>query len=146
MIKRHVAKGLLNLISVIRELSNSLIETELRKRGISDIVPAHGAVLSYLFQQNKPIPIYEIVNNSNRVKSTITSMLNTLESYGYIRRLPSEKDNRSLCVELTEKGWSLKGHFFEISELIMQKVYGNMTETDKAKLVELLSLIENNLS
>jgi DNA-binding MarR family transcriptional regulator len=138
-------EGIIAQIARIRELANALIEAELRKRSIQGIVPAHGAVLHFLFRQSKPVPIKAIVEEVGRVKSTVTVMINTLERYGYLRKLPCETDNRSKLVELTSAGRKLRKDFDQISKTLMDKVYGDMKKKDRQALVDLLDVIENNL-
>ena len=139
-------EGIVAQIARIRESSNALIETELRKRSIKGIVPAHGPVLVFLFQQNKPVPIKAVVENVRRVKSTVTVMINTLERHGYLRKLPCRMDNRMTLVELTSTGRKLRKDFDEISKALLLKLYGNMKKKDRQLLVNLLDLIENHIS
>ncbi len=139
-------RGIVGQIARIREQANLLIEAELRRRSIAGIVPAHGAVLAFLFQQSRPVPIKTVVENVRRVKSTVTVMINTLEKHGYVRKLPSESDNRVTYVELTPKGRRFRRDFEEISRVLLNKIYGDMSEKDRERLVRQLEKIENNLS
>jgi len=139
-------EGIIAQIARIRESANALIETELRKRSLKGIVPAHGPVLLFLFQQNKPVPIKSVVENVRRVKSTVTVMLNTLERHGYIRKLPCQTDNRVTLVELTPTGRKLRKDFDQISKELLDKLYGDMKEKDRQLLVSLLNAIETNIS
>lgn len=132
-------------IARIREAANLLIERELQRRGMTGIVPAHGSVFHYLFAQQEPVPIKSLVARSGRVKSTVTGMVNTLERYGYLCKQGCEDDARSVRICLTEKGWALKKDFDEISTLVLARIYGDMPETDRQRLVELLAVIEHNL-
>ena len=138
-------EGIIAQIARIRESANALIEAELRKRSIKGIVPAHGAVLQFLFRQSKPVPIKAIVEEVSRVKSTVTVMINTLARHGYLRKLPCETDNRVTLVELTPAGRKLRKDFDQISKTLMDKVYGDMKKKDRQVLVDLLDVIENNL-
>jgi len=139
-------EGIIAQIARIRETANALIETELRKRSIKGIVPAHGPVLLFLFQQNKPVPIKAVVENVRRVKSTVTVMINTLERHGYIRKLPCRTDNRMTLVELTPTGRKLRKDFDQISKTLLDKLYGNMNKKDRKSLVSMLDAIETNIS
>ncbi len=139
-------RGIVGQIARIREQANLLIEAELRRRSIAGIVPAHGAVLAFLFQQSRPVPIKAVVENVRRVKSTVTVMINTLEKHGYVRKLPSESDNRVTYVELTPKGRRFRRDFEEISRVLLNKIYGDMSEKDRERLVRQLEKIESNLS
>jgi len=139
-------RGIIGQIARIREQANLVIEAELRQRSIEGIVPAHGPVLAFLFQQSEPVPIKAVVENVRRVKSTVTVMINTLEKHGYIRKLPSESDNRVTYVELTPKGRRFRKDFEEISRVLVNKIYGDMSERDREVLVKQLENIESNLS
>jgi len=138
--------GIAGQIGRIREKANALIEKELKDRGIKGIVPAHGAVLSFLLQQSQPVAIKAVVENVRRVKSTVTVMIDTLVKHGYVRRLPCETDSRVTYVELTRKGRKLRKDFEEISQVLLSKLYGDMSEEDRERLVRQLNKIEANLS
>ena len=129
----------------IREQANILIEQELKNRGIKGIVPAHGAVLAFLFKQTRAVPLKAVVEDSGRVKSTITVMLTNLERHGYLQKIPSSKDGRVMLVELTDKGWQLKPVFVEISAVLLDAVYGSMDYTERDILVTLLDRLDHNL-
>ena len=138
--------GIAGQIARIREKANALIEKELKNRGIKGIVPAHGSVLFFLLQQSKPVPIKAVVENVRRVKSTVTVMINTLEKHGYVRKRPCETDNRIMYVELTPKGRRFRKDFDEISQVLLNKLYKDMSKKDRKHLVEQLEKIEVNLS
>ena len=135
-------QGIIGQFARIREAANLLIEKELKTRCIEGIVPAHGPALVFLFQQTKPVPIKAVVDSIRRVKSTVTVMINTLEKYGYIRKSPCETDSRVTHVELTLKGRKLQKDFDEISDILIDKVYGNMNKKNREELVKQLNQIE----
>ena len=138
--------GIAGQIGRIREKANALVENELKNRGIKGIVPAHGAVLSFLLQQSRPVAIKAVVENVRRVKSTVTVMVDTLVKHGYIRKLPCETDCRVTYVELTPKGRRIQKDFEEISRALLSKLYGDMSDKDRERLVRQLERIESNLS
>ncbi len=138
-------QALIAQIARIREAANLLVEKELAARGISGIVPAHGAVLGFLFRQQEPVPIKSLVERVGRVKSTVTGMVATLERHGYLYKQGCELDARSTRIGLTDKGLALRSHFEEISSLLIERTYGTMPEADRQQLVALLSIVEQNL-
>ena len=138
--------GIAGQIARIREKANALVERELRDRGIKGIVPAHGPVLAFLLRQNEPVPIKAVVESVRRVKSTVTVTIRTLEKHGYLRKFPSETDARVTYVELTAKGYRLQKDFEEISRALRSRLYGDMSQKDRARLVQQLDEIEENLS
>ena len=138
--------GIVGQIARIREKANALVENELKNRGIKGIVPAHGPVLVFLLQQREPVPIKAVVESVRRVKSTVTVTIRTLEKHGYLRKLPCETDARVTYVELTAKGRRLRKDFEEISQTLRSRLYGDMSEKDRERLVQQLESIEDNLS
>ncbi len=138
-------QGIVGRVARIRELANAIIERELGSRRLEGLQPAHGSVLAFLFGQQKPVPVKEIVDRVGRVKSTVTGMVNTLERHGYVRKTPSEEDGRVVYVKLTPKGDALRADFDAISEALLDSVYGKMPRRDREVLVRLLSRVESNL-
>jgi len=138
-------RGIVGQIARIREQANLFIEKELSDRSIDGIVPAHGAVLVCLFQQSKPIPIKVIVEKTRRAKSTVTAMVKTLERHGYLRKSTCRNDNRITYIELTAKGRKIRKDFDDISKLLIERLYGNISENNREKLVRQLEIIEQNL-
>jgi len=138
-------RPIIGLIARVRERANLLIEEELRARGVEGILPAHGDVMSFLFHQDGPVPIKAIVEHVDRVKSTVTGMLNTLERHGYIRKTPCETDNRVTYITLTNKGKAFRKEFDAISEKLLKTVYGRMPERERRTLTKLLQQLEENL-
>ena len=138
--------GIAGQIARIREKANALVEKELHDRGIKGIVPAHGPVLSFLLRQSEPVPIRAVVESVRRVKSTVTVTIRTLEKHGYLRKFPCETDARVTYVELTPKGRELQKDFEEISRTLRRKLYGDISQKDRERLVQQLDKIEENLS
>lgn len=142
----HDPRAVIARISRIREAANLILEKELQTRGLIGIVPAHGSVLHFLFRQQEPVPIKSLVGQIGRVKSTVTGIVNTLERHGYLYKQECGHDARSTLIGLTDKGWKLKTDFEEISGILLRRVFGNMPEDDRQRLMELLAVVEDNLN
>lgn len=139
-------RNIIDRVAKIREAANAFIEKELHERGLSGIVPAHGSIFAFLFQQQEPVPITSLVKRSGRAKSTVTGIVKTLERHGYLFRQECPDDARSTQIGLTEKGWRIKRDFEEISELLGVRVYGDMPLEDREKVSLLLEQIGKNLN
>lgn len=138
-------RGIIAQVARIREAANLIIEKELQARGLTGIVPAHGSVLAFLFRQQEPVPIKSLVTQIGRVKSTVTGIVSTLERHGYLYRQGCDLDARSVRIGLTDKGLALRKDFKEISETVLGRVFRDMPESDRLRLMELLAVIEGNL-
>lgn len=145
MPKELDTRGVLSRISRVREAANLLLQAELAARGFDQILPAHGAILVFLFQQEEPVAMKEIVAQIGRVKSTVTGMVSTLERAGYVKRTPCPQDGRVVRVALTEKGQALRAPFIEISEWLQARIYRQMPAADRQELNRLLEQLLSNL-
>ena len=138
--------SIISVIAKIREKVNLFIEKELQARSIEGVLPAHGPVLHFLFRQTAPVPIKNVVEDVGRVKSTVTGILNTLERYGYILKMPDNIDSRITLVALSDTGRALQKDFHEISMKLLDTVYGDMPAGDRNSLMTQLLTIESNMT
>ena len=79
------------------------LEEHTRSLGVS---PNEGHLLTYL-KSYAPIPVGEIVAVFGIKQSTLTSMLNRLETAGLVRREINREDLRSFLIALTDHGSSV---------------------------------------
>lgn len=138
-------RAILSRISRIREAANLQLQAELVARGHDQLLPAHGALLVFLFEQEQPVAMKEIVARLGRVKSTVTGMVSTLERAGYVERAACPLDGRVVRVSLSEKGQALRGPFKEISKRIQERVYRDMPVSERKVLNRLLDQLLRNL-
>ena len=75
----------------------------------------------------------------------MTGIVYTLERHGYLVKQGCDQDARSIRISLTDKGWALKPDFEEISQQVLERLYGEMPEEDRQRLMELLAVIRGNL-
>lgn len=89
--------------------ANRFLVSELRRRGVTDIVPSHGDILNYLLRHDGATST-DIAVGSHRTKPTVTVLVDKLIAAGYVERRRSTKDRRETEVWLTEKGRALRTH------------------------------------
>ena len=137
--------AIIAMVAAIREQANTLILSSLSDRGITDILPAHGAVLHALFKQN-PMQMSELAEHIGRKKNTVTGLITTLEDRGYCRREPDPQDARAQLVFLTEKGEAMRQVQDEVSVELLQKIWTGI-DTQKQKMcIQCLETIHYNLT
>lgn len=97
------------LAAAVREQANAFLLRALAERGVTDLLPAHGAVLHALFRQG-PLSMSALAEAIDRRKNTVTGLIKTLEERGYCRREPDPADARVQRIVLTARGEGLRGH------------------------------------
>lgn len=132
------------LAAAVREQANACITSALARRGITDLLPAHGAVLHALFSRN-PLQMRALAEAIGRKKNTVTSLVNTLEERGYCRREPDPGDARVQLVFLTPKGESMREVQDAISEALLRRAWAGVDEAEKHICTRTLERVLGNL-
>ena len=107
---------MLSLVSKIHEKGNRFIIEELKNNGAEGLVPSHGDILFCLYKNGK-MTMKDIANCIHRTKPTVTVLVDKLEKLGYLKREPSDEDNRCTYIVLTKKGEDFKVIFEKIVEI-----------------------------
>ncbi|MET7278864.1 MarR family transcriptional regulator [Kribbella sp. NPDC005582] len=76
--------------------------TKLAERGFDDVRPRHGAVLAYLAPRG--IRATHLALRSGQHKQIIGTLVDELETLGYLERRPDPTDRRAKLVCPTERG------------------------------------------
>ncbi|MCG8551503.1 MAG: MarR family transcriptional regulator [Desulfobacterales bacterium] len=122
------------------------IENQLQEKGLDDIVPSYGNILTVLYDHNKSLTMKEIGALLGKEKSTITTLVNKLEKLGYIKKVKRSSDQRTTYVCLTEKGLSIEKVFAEISAELHSTAYHNFTLEEKKAFLRLLKKMNQNFN
>lgn len=78
--------------------------------------------------------------------STVTRLLARMEENGLITREKSQRDSRSNCLHLTEKGKSCHKLFFGVLDNIEEMMTKGLTEPERAQLQILLQKVLANIN
>lgn len=144
MPKGHTADSIIALAASIREQAHGVILKALAGHGVTDLLPAHGAVLHTLFQQG-PLPMGALARAIGRKKNTVTGLINTLEERGYCRREPDPRDARVQRIALTARGESMRAVQADISESLLRALWQGVSEKEKEICIRNLQHILHNL-
>jgi DNA-binding MarR family transcriptional regulator len=131
------------LIAKIHQLSGRVFSKLLKKHQI-EINPAQGRIMFVLWKEDN-ISIQELAKKTSLSKTTLTSMLDRLETMGYIKRVPSKDDRRMICIKLTEKDKSLHKKYQEVSDEITELFYQGFTENEIKLFEKYLEKTYDNL-
>jgi DNA-binding MarR family transcriptional regulator len=131
------------LIAKIHQLSGRIFTKLLKKHEI-EINPSQGRIMFVLWRKDK-ITIQELAKKTSLSKTSLTSMLDRIESMGYIKRVPSKTDRRKILIELTEKDRALQEKYVQVSNEMTEIFYQDMLDEDITKFEDNLQILYNNL-
>jgi DNA-binding MarR family transcriptional regulator len=111
-----------------------------------DLTPSSGLVLGILADLGEPLPPNKIAERLIISRASVTSLLDSLERRGYVRRVPHSTDRRMLLIELTDAGRQV-AHDFRLLVHQHQKAWmAVLTEQEQNQLIVTLHRIQTALN
>jgi DNA-binding MarR family transcriptional regulator len=124
------------------EVLQRYLEVELRH---SDVSLIRFNIMSTLYKNGGEMTPSEISESVFREKNSITSVLNTLEREGVVRREPSASDRRSVKVVITDKGWQEANRLSPIAQALSREALGCVDKDKVEDLVEIMRAMREKL-
>lgn len=132
------------LISRIKQLGTRIFDRMLAASWIDSFNGAQGRIL-YVLWQNDNISISSLSSQTSLANTTLTAMLDRMESIGLIVRKPDPGDRRNRLIALTEKAKSLQDDYTNISQKMNEIYYDGFTEPEIVQFESYLQRVLNNL-
>lgn len=132
------------LISKIKQIQGRVFEKILQKHGISEFNGAQGRILFVLWECDN-IPIKELSEKTGLAKTTLTGMLDRLESLGNIKREYNSNDRRTVRIKLTPSAKALKESYEEVSAEMNEIFYKGFSNEEIFAFEESAKKILENL-
>ncbi len=132
------------LIAKIQLLSERIFSRILAKYDLQEISPAQGRILFVLWQKDG-LSIQGLAKKTSLGKSTLTSMLDRLEQNGFVRRVPSKEDRRTILIKLTEKDRECRDLYTKITNEKTELFYKGFSPKEIDAFESYLQRIHENL-
>lgn len=133
------------LITKIRELGQQIFDQLLRDNKIDEITSAQGRVIFPIWRQDN-ISFQDLKKKTMLSKATLSYMLDKLEEAGYIERIRSKKDKRTITIKLTKKNEALQKQFLQVSNEMKDIYYNGFTEDEIDEFEGYLRRLLDNLT
>lgn len=122
-----------------------LVEQELVRLGYGELRSSHFEIITYLLRKKEKTNMTDLSNAIERKKSTVTILIQKLETLGLVQRDVSAVDKREWDVSLTKKCLLEKKKFFAISiKLLSLKTWG-ITAVEEKQLYMILEQIYSKI-
>lgn len=111
-----------------------------------DLTPSSGLVLGILADLGEPLPPNKIAERLIISRASVTSLLDSLERRGYVRRVPHSTDRRMLLIELTDAGRQVAHDFRSLVHQHQKAWMAVLTEQEQTQLIDTLHRIQTALN
>lgn len=140
----ETAMGGGHLITKVTQLGSRVFARLLKDAGIDDINPGQGRIL-YVLWKKDGIAMKELAQATGLEKSSLSIMLDRLESEGKIVRARDEADRRTTLVFLSEPTRKRQDEFARVSDAMTALYYEGFTQPEIARFESYLARILENL-
>lgn len=135
--------GIVFQVAELRDNAYEHVSRELKRLGMSELAPSHGAILITLYRE-KQLSLKELCERINKKKSSTTELVDKLIRLGYVEKTSSTEDQRVKLIRLTRKSLSHKQDFRELSDNVNSLLYKNFSEAEQEQLAFLLNKALSN--
>jgi len=111
-----------------------------------DLTPSSGLVLGILADFGEPLPPNKIAERLIISRASVTSLIDSLERRGYVRRLPHSTDRRMLLIELTDTGRKVAHEFRLLVHQNQKGWLAVLSEQEQIQLINTLHRIQSALN
>jgi|TARA_R110001606_G_scaffold12348_1_gene53890 DNA-binding MarR family transcriptional regulator len=132
------ANGIVFLVAQLRDNAYEHVSEQLKRLGMNDLAPSHGAILITLYRE-KALSLKELSIRINKKKSSTTELIGKLIHLGYVEKTTSSEDKRVKLVRLTYKSLLHKDDFRKLSETVNGRVYQGFSSEEQQQLTLLLA-------
>jgi MarR family transcriptional regulator, organic hydroperoxide resistance regulator len=132
------------LVAKAQQISQRIFNRLLREAGGGDINSAQGRILFALWKKGG-MSIASLAKETALEPSTLTSMLDRLETAGFAKRSPSPEDRRAFVIECTGEGRALEAKYSTVSKRMGGLFYRDMSREEIAAFEAALAKIVGNL-
>lgn len=132
------------LISQIKQIQGRIFERLLSNAGIEAFNGAQGRIL-YVLWHKDGLPIVELSRKTGLAKTTLTGMLDRLESHGLITRCSDSADRRQIIIRLAEKAKQLNSDYTRVSQEMNRLFYRGFSNDEIIHFENTLKRILKNL-
>lgn len=121
---------------------NLILTAGLLEKRISSLLapyglsPATGLVLSILADSETPVSPNKIADRLIISRASVTSLLDSLEKRGFVKRKPHLSDRRMILVELTDSGRQVANRFRPIVHQHQKVWLSALNEKEQEQLIE----------
>ena len=132
------------LITRIKQVGGRVFYRILSQKKIDVFNGAQGRIL-YVLWQDDGIPISELSRQTGLATTTLTSMLDRMETADLIYRDRGDKDRRKIRIFLTEKAKGLEEDYNAVSEEMSSIYYKGFSDQEIEQMESYLERVLKNV-
>jgi|SRR5947209_547601 len=132
----------LSSVTLIRAATLVLDEIDRRRRMVAHLSATASQILAVVEGAGEPVSPHVIAERLLVTSGTMTSLLDTLERRGLIRRVPHPTDRRKLLIDITDEARSILDRLLPRVHGAERDAFAVLSDEECTTLVELLERVQ----
>ena len=132
-------------VNLIRTSNRLLAEIDRRRRTVADLSASASEILAIVEGAGEPLPPHVIADRLLVTSGTMTSLLDTLERRGLIRRVPHPSDRRKLLIDITDEARAILDRMLPRIHGASRDAFAVLSDAECETLVGLLERVQTRL-
>lgn len=131
--------------TVIRTANRLLAEIDRRRRTVANLSASASQILAIVEGAGEPLPPHIIAGRLLITSGTMTSLLDTLERRGLVRRVPHPSDRRKLLIDITDQARTILDRMLPRVHGASRDACAMLSDAECETLVGLLERVQAQL-
>lgn len=131
--------------NLIRTANRLLAEIDRRRRTVVDLSASASQILAVVEGAGEPLSPHIIAGRLLITSGTMTSLLDTLERRGLVRRVPHPSDRRKLLIDITEEARAVLDRMMPRVHGASRDAFAVLSDAECETLVGLLERVQERL-
>ena len=131
--------------NLIRTSDRLLSEIDRRRRTVADLSASASQILAIVEGAGEPLPPHVIAGRLLVTSGTMTSLLDTLERRGLVRRVPHPSDRRKLLIDITDEARIILDRMLPRVHGASRDAFAVLSDAECGALVGLLDRVQARL-
>ena len=122
-----------------------LDELNRHRASVTSLSPSASQVLAVIDGAGEPLAGSDIARRLLVSTASMTSLVDTLERRGLVRRVPHDSDRRKVLVDITPEGTRMVDAILPVVHAASREVVAPLSERERSTLVTLLGKLQRRL-
>ena len=132
--------------NLVRTANRLLSELDRRRRTVADLSASASQILAVIEGAGEPLPPHLIADRLLVTSGTMTSLLDTLERKGLVRRVAHPSDRRKLLIDITDDARAVLDRMLPRVHGASRDAFAPLSDVECETLVGLLERVQVQLS
>jgi DNA-binding MarR family transcriptional regulator len=132
-------------VNLLRTANRLLAEINRRRRTVTDLSASASEILAIVEGAGEPLPPHIISDRLLITSGTMTSLLDTLERRGLIRRVAHPSDRRKLLIDITDEARAILDRMLPRIHGASREAFAVLSDAECETLVVFLERIQTRL-